>query len=238
MAEYIYGKNAVRQRIKSQKAIQKLYLNQERPDSEIMNLAKANEIELELVHASFFKRFEGKHQHIAASVEAYQYLDLDAFLKNCPEEACVIIADRIEDPHNIGAILRSMDAFGMDALILPKHGSVSLNATVAKVSTGAIETVPCIQVTNLSQCIDKLKEHGFWVYGSEVHPKSVDYRSLSYQGKIALVIGSEGKGISRLVLEHCDQLIQIPMRGEVNSLNASVSAALLMAMVHHQRFPL
>lgn len=145
-----------------------------------------------------------------------------------------MILDGLEDPHNLGAILRSADATGADAIIIPKNRSVSLNQTVAKVSTGAIEYVDVVQVTNLTQTIQELKKQGYWVVGLELDG-SIYYDEQDYKGNIAIVVGSEGKGISRLVKENCDVLVKIPMYGKVNSLNASVSAGLILYEVVRNR---
>ena len=142
--------------------------------------------------------------------------------------------DGLEDPHNLGAILRTADATGMNGIIIPKNRSVSLNATVAKVSTGAIEHVDVCQVTNLVQTLKELKKAGYWVIGLEMEG-SVDYKVQDYKGKIVVVIGSEGKGISRLVKEECDYMINIPMIGHVTSLNASVSASIIFYEILRQR---
>lgn len=238
MAHYIYGKNVVRQLILSNKKIHSIWVNQNHPAQDIVSLAKEHHITLKYVSEQELKKFEGNHQGVIAEVDDFKVYTLDEVLLNVSDNATFVILDGLEDPHNLGAILRSGDASGISCVIIPKHGSVTLNATVAKVSTGAIETVPTVMVTNLTQTLDTLKKHGFWIYGSEFTPQAVDYRSVKFAGKVALVIGSEGSGISRLVLKNCDTIVKIPMLGSVNSLNASVSAALLMYEVLNQRFPL
>jgi 23S rRNA (guanosine2251-2'-O)-methyltransferase len=150
------------------------------------------------------------------------------------ENVALAILDGLEDPHNLGAILRTGDATGINGVIIPKNRSVSLNSTVAKVSTGAIEHVDVVQVTNLVTAMKELKDNGYWIIGLELDG-SVDYRKQDYTGKIAVVIGSEGKGISRLVKENCDFLVNIPMIGHVNSLNASVSASILFYEILRNR---
>lgn len=237
MAQFIYGKNVVRQRIQSHKKIHTLYLSQSHPAKDIEELAKLNHIPLKYLNEKELSKFEGLHQGVVAEIDDYKTYGLEEVLHQLTENATLVILDGLEDPHNLGAILRTADATGVDAIIIPKHGSVSLNATVAKVSTGAIDTVKTITVTNLSQTIETLKEHHFWIYGSEYTDQAVDYRSLKYSGRVALVIGSEGQGISRLVLKNCDQIVKVPMLGSVSSLNASVTAALLMYEILNQRFP-
>ena len=182
------------------------------------------------------KMFDGNHQGIACEIMQYEYVMLDEIIrKNANKEnVALAILDGLEDPHNLGAILRTADATGINGVIIPKNRSVSLNSTVAKVSTGAIEHVDCAQVTNLVQAINELKKAGYWIIGLEVDG-SVDYRQQDYSGKIAVVIGSEGKGISRLVKENCDFKVLIPMVGHVNSLNASVSASILFYEILRNR---
>jgi 23S rRNA (guanosine2251-2'-O)-methyltransferase len=237
MAHYIYGKNVVRQRLLSQEKIHRLLLSKNKPDQSFVELAKKHNIPINYLNDYELKKFEGVHQNVIAEVDDFRYFTLDEVLRDVSDQACFVILDSIEDPHNLGAILRSADAAGISAIIIPKHGSVSLNATVAKVSTGAIDTVPTVMVTNLNQCIDTLKEKGFWIYASDLTDQSQDYRKVKYADKCALVIGSEGHGISRLVLKNSDVIVKIPMMGQVTSLNASVSAALLMYEVLNQRLP-
>ena len=172
------------------------------------------------------------YQGIVVEINEYEYLDLDELilLLKDKEYPAIAILDGIEDPHNFGAILRSGDALGIDGYIIASNRQVGLTSTVAKVSTGAIEYVPVCEVTNLNMTISDLKKEGFWVVGLELDGK-IDYRKQDYHGKIAVVIGSEGRGISKLVKENCDFLVRIPMYGKVNSLNASVSAGLLLYQI-------
>lgn len=237
MSVYIYGKNVVKQRINSRKNIKKLMLNKDNPDRELEKLAKMIGCEIKYCSSSELDGIYLGNQGVIAEIEEYKVFSLEEVLNNIGRLSTVVILDCLEDPHNLGAILRTADATGVDAVIIPKNNSVSLNATVAKVSTGAIETVKTVVVTNISQTIETLKKNEFWVYASELTDKSVDYRSVDYTGRVAIVIGSEGKGISRLVLKNCDQVISIPMVGVINSLNASVSAALLMYEILNQRNP-
>jgi 23S rRNA (guanosine2251-2'-O)-methyltransferase len=166
----------------------------------------------------------------------YGYVSLEEIIRKNQdkENVALVILDGLEDPHNLGAILRTADATGMNGVIIPKNRSVSLNSTVAKVSTGAIEHVDCAQVTNLVNAMNDLKKAGYWIVGLELDG-SIDYRKQDYLGKIAVVIGSEGKGISRLVKENCDFKVFIPMVGHVNSLNASVSASILFYEILRNR---
>ena len=150
------------------------------------------------------------------------------------EDPFFLILDEIEDPHNLGSIMRTADATGAHGIIIPKRRAVGLTASVAKASTGAIEYIPVARVTNLSRTIDELKERGLWIAGTDAKRKT-DYRNLDGTMPIGLVIGSEGKGMSRIIGEKCDFLITLPMVGKVTSLNASVAASLLMYEVYRKR---
>lgn len=224
----IYGKNTVTETLKSGKKVSKVYLSSELNDTNLVDLVKKAKVEVIFMPRNKMnQKFEGNHQGIVAEVADYEYKQLEEVVEKCSEKDAVLaVLDGLEDPHNLGAILRSADATCVDAIIIPKNRSVSLNSTVAKVSTGAIEHVDVVQVTNLTQTLKELKKKGYWVIGLELDG-SVDYRKQDYSGKIVVVIGSEGRGISRLIKEECDFCVNIPMYGHVNSLNASVSAAIL-----------
>lgn len=232
----IYGKNSVLEALKSKKNISKVCVTNNNLEL-VKKYTLGNKIEIKIMQLSEMNKiFDGVHQGIVAYVDEYKYSDLNEWINKYKEQtdASVAILDGLEDPHNLGAILRTADASGINGVIIPKNRSVSLNATVAKVSTGAIEHVDVMQVTNLVNTIKELKDNGFWVIGLEMDG-SVDYRKQDYSGKIALVIGSEGKGISRLVKENCDFLVHIPMVGHVTSLNASVSASILFYEILRNR---
>ena len=183
---------------------------------------------------------EGNHQGVLAQVAAYQYAELDdlfALAAKRNEDPFFLLLDEIEDPHNLGSIMRTADAAGAHGIIIPKRRAVGLTATVAKLSTGAIEHIPVVRVTNMSRTIDELKESGVWIAGTDAKGKE-DYRQFDGTMPLGLVIGSEGKGMGRLIRDKCDFLIQLPMAGHVTSLNASVAAALLMYEVYRKRHPL
>lgn len=184
--------------------------------------------------------FEGNHQGVVAQVAAYEYAEVDDILTAAEkrnEAPFIILLDELEDPHNLGSILRTADAVGAHGVIIPKRRAVGLTATVAKASTGAIEYIPVARVTNLARTIDELKDRGVWIVGTDAKGKE-DYRNVDGKMPIGLVIGSEGRGMGRLVKEKCDFLLHLPMQGKVTSLNASVAASLLMYEVYRKRNPL
>lgn len=232
----IYGKNTVTESLKSGKKVTKVYLSSDLNDIGLINLVKKTKVEIVFMPRNKMnQKFEGNHQGVAAEISDYEYKTLSEVVEKCRDkEAVLAVLDGLEDPHNLGAILRSADATNVDAIIIPKNRSVSLNSTVAKVSTGAIEHVDVVQVTNLTTTLKELKKEGYWVIGLELDG-SVDYRKQDYTGKIVVVIGSEGRGISRLIKEECDFCVNIPMYGHVNSLNASVSAAILFYEILRNR---
>jgi 23S rRNA (guanosine2251-2'-O)-methyltransferase len=181
----------------------------------------------------------GNHQGVVAYVASYGYASLDdlfAKAENRNEAPFFIILDQLEDPHNLGSILRSADATGAHGVIIPKRRSVGLTGTVSKTAAGALEHVPVARVTNIANTIDELKSRHVWVVGTEADGDE-DYRSLDGQLSIALVIGNEGKGMSRLVRDKCDWTVSLPMIGHVSSLNASVACGLLLYEVFRKRYP-
>jgi 23S rRNA (guanosine2251-2'-O)-methyltransferase len=234
----IYGKNPVVEAIRNKRNISKMVIVEGLKDQNFLKLLKENRIKYELLPQHILsKRYGDKTGGIVAEINEYEYATLEEVLNKTskkPEGGVLMLLDGLEDPHNLGAILRSADATGADAIIIPKNRSVSLNQTVAKVSTGAIEYVDVVQVTNLTQTIQELKKQGYWVIGLELDG-SIYYDEQDYKGNVAIVVGSEGKGISRLVKENCDVLVKIPMYGKVNSLNASVSAGLILYEVVRNR---
>lgn len=241
MAQYIYGRNVVVSRLKEAKDVEEVFVMDSFKDKNILDLLSKCKVKLIKCKKSRLDSLAGNefHQGIVAKVHTYEYYPLDLLLEDIEnkENPLIVILDGIEDPHNFGAILRSCEAMGVDGVIVGKHGACPLNSTVAKTSTGAIELVKVVEVVNLNNAIKKLKDCGFWVVGAEAH-NSIDYRAVDYSGKIALVVGSEGKGVSRLVIENCDYKVKMPMVGKVNSLNVSVACAVLLYQVYNNRFPL
>lgn len=239
MSNYIYGKNSLREALLA-KRVNKLFLTNKDGYEEWINLANKNQIPVKIISEAQIISLIGKgkqHQGIVGEVKEYEYASLDEVIKRKSKTKypLLVILDGLEDPHNLGAILRTADATGVDGVIIPKNRSVNLSDTVARVSTGAIEYVSVCQVTNLTQTINKLKDNGYWIVALELTEDATCYTDLKYDMPIALIVGSEGKGISRLVLEQADYKVYLPMIGHVNSLNASVSTAVMLYEINKYR---
>lgn len=229
----VYGKNVARDLLIKGKKVEKVILQYGFDDDEIISLIRNNKIKTEFLSKGEIDGLvNGLHQGIILSVSDYQYKDLDLIFKN--DEDFVVLLDHLEDPHNLGAIIRTCEAAGVKSIIIPKDRQVQINATVMKTSVGTLDNVNVISVSNLVNTITKLKENGFWVVGTSLS-SCVDYRQIDYGGKIALIIGNEGAGISKLVSKNCDFLAKIPMYGETNSLNASVAAGIMIYEVIRNR---
>ncbi|MFJ5717687.1 23S rRNA (guanosine(2251)-2'-O)-methyltransferase RlmB [Neobacillus sp. NPDC093127] len=242
--EYIVGKNPVIEALKSERDINKILIaegSQRGQMQQITQLAKEANVLVQFVPKKKIDQISGEnHQGVLAYVAAYQYAEIDdlfAAAEKKNEAPFFLLLDEIEDPHNLGSIMRTADAAGAHGIIIPKRRAVGLTATVAKASTGAIEYIPVARVTNMARTIDELKERGVWIAGTDAKGKQ-DYRQIDGTLPLGLVIGSEGKGMGRLIGEKCDFLIHLPMAGKVTSLNASVAAALLMYEVYRKRHPL
>lgn len=242
--DYIIGKNPVMEALRSERDINKILIaesSQRGQMQQLIQLAKEANVIVQFVPKKKIDQISDEnHQGVLAYVAAYQYAEMDdlfaaAAKKN--ETPFFMLLDEIEDPHNLGSIMRTADAVGAHGIIIPKRRAVGLTATVAKASTGAIEHIPVVRVTNMARTIDELKERGIWIAGTDASGKQ-DYRQFDGTLPLGLVIGSEGKGMGRLVREKCDFLINLPMAGKVTSLNASVAAALLMYEVYRRRHPL
>lgn len=234
MTIIITGNNTITEAIKASRKIHELYVLKGSNKDVVSSARKKNIIIKELDKQQLQKLLPKNNQGIGALIDEYKYTSLDKVVNKEKENKVFVILDSLEDPHNLGAILRSADAFGVDAIIIPKNRSVKLNATVAKVSTGAIEHVDVVEVTNLTNTIKHLKDQGFWVVGTDANTDQTIH-DINVDTNLCIVIGSEGKGISRLVKENCDYMVKIPMSGHVNSLNASVSAALVIYEVYHKK---
>ncbi|KUK74031.1 MAG: TrmH family tRNA/rRNA methyltransferase YacO [Clostridiales bacterium 38_11] len=239
----VFGKNPVMEALRSNKKIEKIYClekkNKSGVDQELINLAAKKSITVIEVNKNKLDSLanDRNHQGIVAIVEDYAYCTLDEVLETAQKKnknPFLVILDGITDVHNFGAIIRSCECAGVDGIIIPERRSAQINDTVAKTSAGALEYMPIIKIVNLNTTIDGLKNKGFWIYGADMNGDKA-YYSERYDGSVALVIGGEGKGISRLTREKCDTLIEIPMYGRINSLNASCAATLLIYEVIRQR---
>lgn len=221
----IYGRKPVLDTLDTDIKVYKAYIlkqNSKLIDKIIDKLNQKN-IEISFVDKRFFDKIDMNHQGVMLEVESFKY----ASLEDLSDSSRLVILDKIEDPHNLGAIIRSAESFGFDAVIIPERRSASVTSTVYKTSAGAINNIKVVRVTNLTRTIKDLKDKGFWIYGLAGEADS-DISQTDLTGKVGLVVGNEGEGISRLVRENCDMLINIPMLGRVNSLNASVAAAISM----------
>jgi 23S rRNA (guanosine2251-2'-O)-methyltransferase len=242
--DYIMGRNPIIEALKSERDVNKIWIaegSQKGSMGQIIEKAKEQGILVQIVPKKKIDQMvDGNHQGVIAQVAAYQYAEVDdlfTLAEQRDEQPFFLLLDELEDPHNLGSILRTADAVGAHGIIIPKRRAVGLTATVAKASTGAIEYIPVARVTNLARTIDELKERGVWIAGTDAKGKD-DYRNLDGTMPIGLVIGSEGKGVGRLIKEKCDFLVNLPMKGKVTSLNASVAASLLMYEVFRKRNPL
>lgn len=237
MAQYVYGKNVVKQMLRDGSKIRSIYLAAD--DREIVQLAEKNGISVKKTDRKALTRMTGtdRHQGIAALIEDYKLYTVDEMVNSVPasEYGLIIMLDELEDPHNLGAVLRTADAIGAAGVIFKKTHAVGLTPTVAKVSAGAIDTVKCAAVTNLSRTLEDLKKKGYWAVAADMDGQ--DYRTLNYDFNTVLIIGNEGKGISRLLSEKCDYTVSLPMVGKISSLNASVSAGILMYSIYDRRNP-
>ncbi|WP_077615902.1 23S rRNA (guanosine(2251)-2'-O)-methyltransferase RlmB [Caenibacillus caldisaponilyticus] len=242
--EIIVGRHPVAEALRSGRAMNKIWINKgSQPfDQALMDLIKERHIAVKFVAKKQLDQIAGTdaHQGVAAAVGAHRYAELEDLFRRAEaagEAPFFVMLDGLEDPHNLGSILRTADAAGVHGVIIPKNRAVGLTSTVAKASTGAIEYVPVARVINLARTMEHMKERGVWFVGTDASAPQ-DYRDFQADMPVCLVIGSEGKGLSRLVKEKCDFLLSIPMVGKVTSLNASVAAALLIYEVYRFRRPL
>lgn len=241
--QYVVGRNPVLELLKSDKQIDKLYVlkgDLQGSINKILGMANDKNIIVQQVDKKKLDSMsEGNaHQGIAALVTGYEYSTIEAILElanSKNQKPFIIILDGIEDTHNLGAIVRTAECAGAHGVVIPKRRSAMVNQTVYKSSAGAVEHMLIANVNNISNTIDELKEKGLWVYGADMD--GADYHfNTSMTGAIALVIGNEGKGLSRLVKEKCDVLVKIPMLGKISSLNASTAASILIYEVVRQGY--
>ncbi|WP_024615884.1 23S rRNA (guanosine(2251)-2'-O)-methyltransferase RlmB [Clostridium sp. Ade.TY] len=233
--DLIIGRNAVMEALKSNKTIEALYLSngsREGSINQIINIAKKNKV---VIKESDKKKLDSMsagmvHQGVIAKITPYKYFEVKDILEEAKrkgEAPFIIILDELEDPHNLGSIIRTAETCGVHGIIIPKRRNVGVTPTVYKSSVGAVEHVKIAKVTNINNTIDELKESGIWVYGADIAGREYSYE-VDFSGPCALIIGSEGRGISKLTLKKCDKLVKIPMIGKINSLNASVAGGIMM----------
>lgn len=223
----VYGRNVVNEVLNNNTKIYKVFLDNNFKDEEI--LRKIEKKNLKKFHMDKNKLDKmcnnSTNQGIALDIEEFNYLSINDIVNDSNANFLVML-DSLEDPHNFGAIIRTCECAGVDYIIIPKNRSVSVNSTVYKTSSGALSNVKIVEVVNLNNTITKLKDSGYWIYGAEANGK--DYRSIKYDGKTCLIVGSEGHGLKKIVSNSCDEIISLPMKGKINSLNASVAGGILI----------
>ncbi|WP_405750284.1 23S rRNA (guanosine(2251)-2'-O)-methyltransferase RlmB [Anaerovibrio slackiae] len=239
--DLVAGRNAVMEVLKGSRSVNRLLVangSSEGSMREIIALAKEKGINIQFYDRSKLDAMAPgiRHQGVLAQVPPVQYAELEDILqiaRDRNEPPFIVLLDELEDPHNLGAILRTADAAGVHGVLIPKHRSCPLSATVAKTSAGAVEHVPVARIGNMVQTIKKLKKEGLWVAAADMD--GTDYYDTDLTGSLLLVIGSEGQGVGRLIKEQCDFVVRIPMVGKINSLNASVAGSILMYEAMKQR---
>ncbi len=233
--DLIIGRNAVMEALKSDKTIEALYVTKGQREGSInaiLSLAKENRVVIKEVDKKKLDSMSNGevHQGAIAVITPYKYFEVKDILDSAKEKGespFIVILDELEDPHNLGSIIRTAETCGVHGIIIPKRRNVGVTPTVYKSSVGAVEHVKIAKVTNINATIDELKEEGIWVYGADIEGKEYSYE-VDFSGPCALIIGSEGRGISKLTLKKCDKLVKIPMIGRINSLNASVAGGIMM----------
>lgn len=229
---YICGRNVAKEYLINNEIINNIYLQENFSDQEVLRLIEKKKYNVKIVKKyELDKMTKENHQGIILKVNDFKYSDLDSFTKK--DNSLVVLLDHIEDPHNFGAIIRTCEAANVDGIIIPKNRSVDVNSTVIRTSVGATKYVPVAQVTNIKSTIDKLKKDGYWIVGTDMN--GTNYSQIDYKGKTCIIIGNEGSGMARIVRENCDFIAEIPMKGKINSLNASVAAGIIIYEAVKQR---
>lgn len=242
MSDFLVGRNPIMEALKNGSPIHKLFIQQGASKGSVIELvsrARESKIPIREVDRKYLDSLvpETNHQGVVAAVPAREYVEVEDILDQArqkKEDPFILILDELEDPHNLGAVLRIADAVGVHGVVIPKRRAVGLTSTVVKTSAGAVEYVPVARVANLVQTVEKLKVEGCWVVGADMDGE-VLWNSKNLSGALACVIGSEGKGISRLLKEKCDFLVKIPMKGKISSLNASAATAVLCYEILRQK---
>ena len=227
---YIYGKNIVRERLASGGKITRALISKKFRDQDLIDDLRRHNIKISFVDNNILDRkVEGLHQGIILEVDDVKTYSIDEFINGIKNKknAKVVMLDHLEDPHNFGSIIRTSEALGIDGIIIPNDRSVGITSTVVKTSVGAIEHIKIIRVPNLQVALKKLKENNFWIVGTDMQGE--DYTNLDYDMNTCLIIGNEGKGMSKMLRNSCDFIVSIPMKGKINSLNASVSCGIILS---------
>ncbi len=220
----VFGRNVFNEYKNNYKDIRKIYLSKGFSDKDILNFIKEKHLKYDVFDNKVLDvMVEGNHQGIVMEIDDYEYSSLSDIKK---DENLIVILDHLEDPHNFGAIIRTCETAGVKTIIIPKDRSVSINSTVMKTSVGALKYVKVIRVNNIVNTINTLKKDGYFIYAADMD--GVNYKDFSFASKTVLVIGNEGKGISKLVRDNSDEIVSIPLYGNINSLNASVACAILI----------
>ncbi len=233
---YIYGKNVAKEQLNSNNKIIRSYISKKFKDQNIIDLLKEKKVKINFVDdIQLDRKVDGNHQGIVLEVDDIPTLTLIEYLNLTKDKQnpLLVMLDHLEDPHNFGAIIRTCEALGVDGIIIPNDRSVGVNGTVVKTSAGAIAHINIIRVPNLVSTIEKLKNNGYWFVGTDM--EGTEYTKLDYNMPVCLVIGNEGHGMSKIVKNNCDFIATIPMSGKVNSLNASVSCAIVLSEIINKR---
>ena len=231
---YIYGKNVAKEKLKHPTDVVQVYLSSKFKDKEIEDLLATSKIKTTYLNNKIMdNKVNGLHQGIIIEVSDIKTYNLDIIKKFTSKNPVIVMLDHLEDPHNFGAIIRTSYALGIDAIIIPNDRSVDITPTVVKTSAGAIYNIPIIKVPNLTKTIEKLKKEGYWIVGTDM--QGDNYCELKYDMPTCLIIGNEGKGMSKIVKNNCDYLVSIPMEGQIDSLNASVSCGIILSEIKRQR---
>ena len=231
---YIYGKNVAKEKLKHPTDVVQVYLSSKFKDKEIEDLLAASKIKTTYLNNKIMdNKVNGLHQGIIIEVSDIKTYNLDIIKNFTSKNPVIVMLDHLEDPHNFGAIIRTSYALGIDAIIIPNDRSVDITPTVVKTSAGAVYNIPIIKVPNLTNTIEKLKKEGYWIVGTDM--QGDNYCELKYDMPTCLIIGNEGKGMSKIVKNNCDYLVSIPMEGQIDSLNASVSCGIILSEIKRQR---
>lgn len=233
---YIYGKNVAREKLNTNEPIVKAYVSKKFKDQSLIDDLINKNIRINFVDNKVLDgKVDGLHQGIILEVEEAKTYSLDELFEQLKEKTnpLVVMLDHLEDPHNFGAIIRTCEALGIDGIIIPNDRSVGITGTVIKTSAGAISYTTIVRVPNLANTIEKLKKNGFWIVGTDM--QGTDYTKIDYNMPTCLVIGNEGKGMSKIIKDNCDFIATIPMNGKINSLNASVSCGIVLSQIVSSR---